>query len=172
MLSGDEIKRNIGKDIIIRPYNEEQLNPNSYNLTLDNELMVYTDDTLDAKKKNNTKKIIIPDEGYVLHPGELYLAKTYEYTETHSFVPVLFGRSSTGRLGLTVHITAGFGDVGFSGYWTLQLTCVKPIKIYPYMKICQVAFFPIEGAYSQEYHSKYQNNNEIQSSLLYKELGK
>ena len=170
MLTGNEIKKQLGTNIIIEPYNEEQLNPNSYNLKIGNELMIYTNSILDAGKKNDTKTIKIPPEGIVLEPGELYLANTYEYTETHKYVPVVFGRSSTGRLGITVHITAGFGDLGFKGKWTLQLTCVKPVRIYPYMKICQVAYFEISGEDAMIYKSKYQNSDGIEASKLYKEV--
>ena len=170
MLTGKEIKKQIGTNIIIEPYCEDQVNPNSYNLRLGNELMLYTEDILDVKQKSKTTVFTIPEDGFVLKPGELYLAKTYEYTETYKYVPVVFGRSSTGRLGLTVHITAGFGDVGFKGNWTLQLTCVKPIRIYPLMKICQVAFFETTGSDEMIYKSKYQNSNEIAASKLYEEL--
>src|SRR3712207_6222296 len=131
ILSGKEIKNRLGKDIIIEPYNENQLNPNSYNLKLHNELLVYEDDILDMKKENKAKKIVIPEEGVLLKPGKLYLGRTVEYTKTDKLVPMLEGRSSIGRLGLFIHITAGFGDVGFSGYWTLEIFCVQPIRIYP-----------------------------------------
>ena len=50
---------------------------------------------------------------------------------------MLEGRSSTGRLGLFIHVTAGFGDVGFAGYWTLEIFCVQPIRIYPNVEVCQ-----------------------------------
>ena len=41
ILSGKEIQKHIGKEIKIEPYNEKQLNPNSYNLKLHNEILVY-----------------------------------------------------------------------------------------------------------------------------------
>ncbi len=96
---------------MIDPYDEKLINPNSYNLRLHNELLTYTDEILDMKKQLNTEKIIIPDDGHVLHPGKLYLGRTYEKTSTNSFVPMLEGRSSVGRLGLFIHVTAGFGDI-------------------------------------------------------------
>ena len=99
ILSGKEILKNIGKDIIIEPFNEKKINPNSYNLSLHNELLVYEDNLLDMKKPNETKKIIIPEDGLILEPGKLYLGRTNEFTKTEKFVPMLEGRSSTGRLG-------------------------------------------------------------------------
>lgn len=170
ILSGKSIKERLGKDIFIDPYSENQLNPNSYNLKLHNELLVYQDSVLDMKKNNNVKKINIPEEGLVLQPSKLYLGRTVEHTRTENFVPMLEGRSSIGRLGLFVHITAGFGDVGFNGYWTLEIFCVQPIRIYSGVEICQIYYHSLEGDYDNYKSSKYQNNRGIQSSLLFKDF--
>lgn len=124
ILSGKEIQKHIGKEIIIEPFDQSRVNPNSYNLTLHNELLVYENHELDMKKLNPTKRITIPEEGLVLEPNRLYLGRTNEFTKTEGFVPMLEGRSSTGRLGLFIHVTAGFGDVGFAGYWTLEIFCI------------------------------------------------
>ena len=170
ILSGKEIAARIGEDIIISPYQESRLNPNSYNLSLHNELLVYDELPLDMKKNNPCKRLTIPEEGLLLEPNRLYLGRTQEYTETHNFVPMLEGRSSVGRLGLFIHVTAGFGDVGFRGYWTLEIFCVQPIRIYAGVEICQVYYHTIEGDH-QEYNSgKYQGNTGIQASLLYQDF--
>ncbi len=170
ILSGLEIKKCLGKEIVIEPYNEKYLNPNSYNLRLHNELLTYEDEVLDMKKPNRTRSVIIPGEGLVLEPGRLYLGRTMEYTRTENYVPMLEGRSSVGRLGLYIHVTAGFGDVGFSGYWTLEIQCVQPIRIYPGVEICQIYYHSIEGEYEGYCSGKYQNNTGIQPSLLYKDF--
>ena len=170
ILSGKEIKNKLGKEIIIEPYNEKQLNPNSYNLRLHNKLLVYSEDVLDMKKPNEYKEIIIPEEGLLLEPGKLYLGRTMEYTETDKFVPMLEGRSSIGRLGLFIHVTAGFGDVGFKGFWTLEIFCVQPIRIYAGVEICQIYYHSVEGDYDKYISGKYQNNNDVQPSLLYKDF--
>ncbi|MPQ33522.1 dCTP deaminase [Clostridium estertheticum] len=170
ILSGIEIKKKLGKDIIIEPFNEEQLNPNSYNLRLHNELLVYDEPTLDMKKENKVKELFIPEEGLVLEPGKLYLGRTVEYTGTNNYVPMLEGRSSIGRLGLFIHITAGFGDVGFQGFWTLEIFCVQPIRIYSGVQICQIYYHCIEGDYDEYTSGKYQNNDGVQPSLLYKDF--
>jgi len=171
ILSGLEIKKQIGlKHIEITPYDEKCVNPNSYNLRLHNELLVYTDDILDMKKAMTTETINIPEDGLVLAPGQLYLGRTHERTSTGQYVPMLEGRSSIGRLGIYVHVTAGFGDVGFSGFWTLEIQCVKPVRIYPMVEICQIYFHTIEGEYQTYQGGKYQNNVGIQPSLLYKEF--
>lgn len=172
ILSGLEIKKRLGKDIIIEPFDEKFLNPNSYNLRLSNELLVYKDPILDMKTPNETEKIIIPESGFVLEPNRLYLGRTYEYTETYNLVPMLEGRSSIGRLGIFIHITAGFGDIGFCGYWTLEIFAIHPVRIYPYVAVCQIFYHTIEGEYFGYDNGKYQKNIGIQPSLLYKELMK
>ena len=170
ILSGKEIASRIDKDIKIVPYKPSQLNPNSYNLRLHNELLVYDEEVLDMKKPNKYKSIVIPPEGLVLEMNRLYLGRTVEYTETHKLVPMLEGRSSIGRLGLFIHVTAGFGDVGFCGYWTLEIFCVQPIKIYPDVEICQIYYHNILGEYDTYTSTKYQNNDRVQPSLMYKDF--
>ena len=170
ILSGQEILRNIGSKIVIDPFREDRINPNSYNLSLHTDLAVYRDEVLDMRRPPELETIVIPDEGMVLEPGRLYLGRTAEYTETHGFVPMLEGRSSIGRLGLFVHVTAGFGDVGFCGYWTLEITAIQPIRIYAGIDICQIFYHQIAGDYVPYRSNKYQNNKGIQPSMLYKDF--
>ncbi len=169
ILSGNEIIKRMGSDIEIDPFDPGRVNPNSYNLTLYNELMVYEEVVLDMAKANRVRRITIPAEGIVLSPNQLYLARTAERTVTHNLVPQIEGRSSIGRLGLFVHVTAGFGDVGFAGYWTLEMFAVQPVRIYPHTEICQIFYHELTGQVD-EYDSKYQHNRDIQPSLLFEEL--
>ncbi|PKQ70575.1 dCTP deaminase [Raineya orbicola] len=170
ILSGKEILQRLGKEILIEPFNPKQLNPNSYNLRLHNELLVYDEPVLDMKKPNRFHSITIPEEGLVLETGKLYLGRTIEYTRTENCVPMLEGRSSVGRLGLFIHVTAGFGDVGFAGYWTLEIFCVQPIRIYAGVEICQIYYHTLEGEFEKYNSGKYQNNQSVQPSLLYKDF--
>ena len=170
ILSGNEIRRRLGNSIAIDPFNEANLNPNSYNLTLHNELMTYEEVVLDMAKANRVRRITIPPEGLVLGPSQLYLGRTVERTETHELVPMIEGRSSVGRLGLFVHVTAGFGDVGFCGYWTLEMFAVQPVRIYPGVPICQIFYHEVTGPITEYASDKYQHNRDIQPSLLFKEL--
>ncbi len=170
ILSGDEIRNQLGTNIVIDPFNEERLNPNSYNLTLHNELMTYEEVVLDMAKANRVRRRVIPDDGLVLNPNQLYLGRTAERTETHNLVPMIEGRSSVGRLGLFVHVTAGFGDVGFCGYWTLEMFAVQPVRIYPGVPICQIFYHQIVGDIQEYASDKYQHKRDIQPSLLFKEL--
>jgi dCTP deaminase len=169
ILSGQEIRQHLGGDIVIEPFDAARLNPNSYNLSLHSELLVYEEVVLDMRKANRVRRIEIPEEGLVLSPLQLYLGRTVERTETHNFIPMIEGRSSIGRLGLFVHVTAGFGDVGFRGCWTLEMFAVQPVRIYAGVPICQIFYHEIRGDFT-EYASKYQDSRDIQPSLMYKEL--
>ncbi len=170
ILSGQEIKKRLNGDIAIEPFNEKQLGPNSYNLRLHNELLVYKGGILDMKKKHEVETLVLPPEGFVLEPNKLYLGRTHEYTKTINLVPMLEGRSSIGRLGVFIHVTAGFGDVGFAGFWTLEILCTQQIRIYPGIEICQIFYHTIIGDYTPYSSNKYQNNKGIQPSLLYKDF--
>jgi dCTP deaminase len=170
VLSGHEIKRQLGANIIIDPFDDAKLNPNSYNLTLHDELMIYEEIVLDMRRPNRVRRIAIPPQGLVLQPNQLYLGRTVERTETHNLVPMIEGRSSIGRLGLFVHVTAGFGDVGFCGYWTLEMFAVQPIRIFAGVSICQIFYHDIHGTFTAYNSNKYQHNTDIQPSLLFKEL--
>jgi dCTP deaminase len=170
ILSGHEIRRHLGSSIIIDPFDEANLNPNSYNLTLHDELITYEEVVLDMRKANRVRRLSIPPDGLVLSPNQLYLARTVERTETHNLVPMIEGRSSIGRLGLFVHVTAGFGDVGFCGYWTLEMFAVQPVRIYAGVQICQIIYHQIAGDVTEYQSNKYQHNRDIQPSLLFKEL--
>lgn len=168
ILTGNEIiRRQFKGDIYIDNFDPSKVNPNSYNLTLDNELLVYTDAILDMKSENAYERIIIPDEGIVLEPNKLYLGRTKERTVTHNLVPMLEGRSSTGRLGLGSHVCAGFGDVGFDGYWTLELFCIQPLRIYAGAEVCQIYYHECAGSISEYNSGKYQHNNGVQASKMY-----
>jgi len=170
ILSGLEIERRLGSDIVIEPYDRTLLNPNSYNLRLSDELLVYKNRVLDMATPNDYDRLTIPAEGMLLETGRLYLGRTLEFTATENLVPMLEGRSSVGRLGLFIHVTAGFGDVGFRGFWTLEILCVQPVRIYPGVEICQIFYHTLEGKYENYKSGKYQNNQGIQPSLLYKDF--
>ena len=90
-----------------------------------------------------------------LEPGILYLGVTEEYTETHRHVPFLEGKSSIGRLGIDIHATAGKGDVGFCNTWTLEISCVQPVRVYAGMPIGQLIYFMIDGDVNNNYANKH-----------------
>lgn len=236
MLTGDKIDKEVRKgNIIIDPYDTSRINPNSYNLRLHNELLVYdrwesdidkirggynnypkaevinnNEDThatnddentrdininndehsypditfsstcniasnsicirneehkeLSMEKKNNTLPVFIPPEGLVLYPGVLYIGRTVERTFTDKYIPMINGRSSGGRLGMSIHICAGFGDIGFDGTWTLEITVVEPLRVSPFAEIAQVAYFKPFGKKNILYNGRYQKQIDATAS--------
>ena len=140
--------------IKVVPYDRADLGSNSYDVHLGSTMALYVDEVLDAKKHNTIEYFEIPDEGIVLEPSKFYLGVTLEYTETHAHVPFLEGKSSTGRLGIDIHATAGKGDVGFCGNWTLEISVKQPVKIYHEMPIGQLIYFPVEGEIEVKYNQK------------------
>ena len=173
ILSGKEIKKQVKEgSIAIDPFTDAQINPNSYNLRLHPDLLTYDNDILDMREKNSASPLVIPSGGLLLEPHKLYLGRTVERTSTDKYVPMLEGRSSVGRLGLFIHITAGFGDIGFDGFWTLEIFCVQPIRIYSGLEICQIFYHTIDGDFDLYRSKKYQSNKGVQPSLLYKDFEK
>ncbi len=140
--------------ILIEPFRRECLGSNSYDVHLGRYLATYTNRVLDAKKHNTIEEFIIPEEGFVIEPGTLYLGVTEEYTETHQHVPFLEGKSSVGRLGIDIHATAGKGDVGYCNTWTLEISCAMPVRIYAGMPVGQLIYFMVQGEVERLYNKK------------------
>ena len=172
ILSDKRILEEIDKGTIkIEPYNREDLGSNSYDVHLGKNLATYDNNLLDAKAHNTISHFEIPDEGFVLEPNAFYLGVTEEYTETHAHVPFLEGKSSTCRLGIDIHATAGKGDVGFCGNWTLEISVKQPVRVYKGMPIGQLIYFPVDGEievkYNQKKNAKYsgQPNMPVESMM-------
>ncbi|MCF8245783.1 MAG: dCTP deaminase [Saprospiraceae bacterium] len=141
-------------DIVIEPYDRACLGTNSYDVHLGKWLANYRDPVLDARMHNEIDHFEIPETGFVLQPGVLYLGVTLEYTETHHTVPFLEGKSSVGRLGIDIHATAGKGDVGFCNHWTLEISATQPVRVYAGMPIGQLIYFIVEGDVERFYNKK------------------
>ena len=172
ILSDTRILEEIKKGTIkIEPYTRDCLGSNSYDVHLGKLLAKYNDKVIDAKKHNTITYFEIPEEGFVLQPQQFYLGVTAEYTETHAHVPFLEGKSSTGRLGIDIHATAGKGDVGFCGNWTLEISVKLPVRVYAGMPVGQLIYFPVDGEieikYNQKKDAKYsgQPNRPIESMM-------
>jgi dCTP deaminase len=166
----DEMKKG---NIVIEPFNREKLGTNSYDVHLGKWLAVYEDEILDAKTHNKIKTFEIPDQGYILKPGTLYLGVTWEYTETRNFVPFLEGKSSIGRLGIDIHATAGKGDAGFCNNWTLEISVKMPVRVYKGMPIGQLIYFEMDGEieipYDKKPNAKYNQRTEYPvESMMFK----
>lgn len=172
ILSDTRILEEIEKGTIkIEPYTRDCLGSNSYDVHLGKLLAKYTAEVIDAKKHNTIEYFEIPEEGFVLQPQQFYLGVTAEYTETHAHVPFLEGKSSTGRLGIDIHATAGKGDVGFCGNWTLEISVKLPVRVYAGMPVGQLIYFPVDGEieikYNQKKDAKYsgQPNRPVESMM-------
>lgn len=159
ILSDSQILSALGaNDIVINPFSEAQLGPNSYDIRLSPHLAWYKNEVLDVRYEQPIRRIKMPDDGYQLEPGKLYLGSTIEVVGSRKYVPWLDGKSSIGRLGIVVHLTAGRGDVGYLGTWCLEITTVLPVIVYPCMPIGQFSFFeagPVRVPYDRRKSSKY-----------------
>ncbi|MBL4774163.1 MAG: hypothetical protein JKX98_11440 [Alcanivoracaceae bacterium] len=138
ILTGSEISKMIKLgQIEIEPFLPDHVNPNSYNYRLGPILGVPNVD--DESVSFNF--IDIPEEGYQLQPHTMYLGHTLEVLGSDTFAMRLIGRSSLGRYGLFLQISADLGHTGSSHQWTLEIMSALPIILYPYMKIGQISFW-------------------------------
>ena len=153
-----------GGIVIDPPPKPEHIGPNSVDLHFGQRLMRYrhrVDEDglpwpLDPMDLPPLVEVPLDTRGrWLLRPGQLYLIETAEHTETRDLVPVVDGRSSLGRVGVGVHVTAGRGDVGFVGRWTLEIWCVQPVWIWPGMRALQITYHEIQGA-PEDYAGQYQ----------------
>jgi len=175
ILSDNEIRTAYANGkIVVDPFNPEHLNPTSLDLTLGDGVAVYTNwveafevpkttyedgryfcilpnGMINVKQEPGVARFTISHQGWLLKPGIGYLMHTRERVWTESFVPVLDGKSSIGRLFVKVHETAGYGDPGFNGQYTLEVTAQHPIRVYAGMRICQIRFHTIAGAVGKTY---------------------
>lgn len=148
ILTGPEIVRQVRRGgITVTPFDEALVGPNSLDVRLGPALLVFYPGVLDPRREAATSPLEVPAGGLVLEPHVGYLGSTVEAVGSDCFVPMLNGKSSLGRIFLQVHQTAGFGDVGFCAPWTLELMAMdSPVRVYPGMRIAQIAFFATYGA--------------------------
>ena len=167
ILTGDEIKRAVAAgEIVIDPFDPRRVGPNSYDFSLGNRCKTYKSYQLDSGCDNETVDLSIGLDGLVVTPSRVFLVNTHERMGSTHFVPIIRGRSSTGRLGLFIDITADLIDVGSINQWTLQLHAILPTRIYPGMIIGQVTFWVVKGEISP-YHGKYERLESPVPSLSY-----
>ena len=173
ILADKKIKEEIANgNIIISPFDEKYLNPNSVDLTLNPIFRVYTSNVLDVKQDNQSIALEMAEEGFVLNPGSVYLYACNEKIGIKgNLAAKVEGKSSLGRLGLFIHVTAGWIDSGFQGSLVLELVATQPIRVYPNMKICQIAFYEtteVETGYDKKEGSKYMNQEGVVASKMHK----
>lgn len=145
ILTGKEILNQIkDNNIKIEPFIEENINPDSYDISIGNYIYCYENDTIDSLKKNKIKKIRIKDDGYILEKNKFYFSYSNERIYTNEYVPMLHSKSGIARIGLFVHITADLLNVGHNGRALLQLYPTNDTKVYPKQRIGQISFWMIE----------------------------
>lgn len=186
ILSDRQIKEVLARgDITIDPFDEKFLQPASVDLHLDKHFLVFDTNqnyVIDPKKPMDDmmKEIIIDeDQPFILHPGEFALGLIFETTGVSSkYVGRLEGKSSVGRMGVLIHVTAGFLDPGNSLKMTLELhnTANMPILLYYKMPIAQMAFEELSSEcqkpYSSEMGSKYVGDTKPRASQMWKNFVK
>ncbi len=154
ILTGPAIKAAVKSgDVALEPFDETDLNPNSYNYHLADSVLVL------GHVGKPSRKVSLPAGGYVLRPGKVYLGATLERIGSERYVTLLLGRSSIGRLGIFLNVTADLGHIGSCSHWTLELTVVQPVRIYPKMKIGQVSFWLTDGSSSHRYDGRYHRDS-------------
>ena len=183
-LSDIDIKKALEKgEIIIHDFEEERLQPASYDVLLGFEFIIFDIhkmDSIDPKNKSTeyTKKVVLEseDDYFVLHPGQFALGVTLDYFGVgNKHACQIMGKSSLARLGLIIHTTAGFIDPGNELNVTLEFVNVNtlPIKLYPKMKIAQIAFFELKTPCNRKYghpdlNSKYYKSKGVEASQMWK----
>ncbi len=160
IISGKQIRAEVEfGGIEIDPFEPDNVNPASMDLRLAENVTMYSDPGIwDSRKQIPTITQKIGENGFNLFPGQLYLLHTIERVKTTKYVPVLDGKSSIGRLGIQIHLTAGYGDPGFDGQYTMEVIVVHPVTVYVGMRFCQMRFHSIEGDITQ-YNGNYQGES-------------
>jgi dCTP deaminase len=143
ILTGSKISEEIETGrIVLEPFSPDQVNPNSYNYRLGPKLKVFTGMRGDEPQ---FRELTLPEEGFILQPKTMYLGHTFERIGSSVYAMSLIGRSSLGRYGLFLQISANLGHTTSSHCWTLELHALRPIRVYPGMVIGQVSFWMNQG---------------------------
>jgi dCTP deaminase len=185
ILSDKDIKEHIksGK-IVIDPIKEpeRQIQPSSVDLRIGNEFKGFKIirkpciDPMDESDIESYMESFYIEEGepFIIHPGEFALATTYETVELpDNLVARVEGRSSMGRLGITMHVTAGYIDPGFRGKITLEISNIgkMPVALYTGQRVCQIVFETMTSSSERPYghperDSKYMNQERPVTSKI------
>ena len=184
ILSDKTIKEYLeeGKIVIDPLKDEQQIQPSSVDMRLGDEFKVFKvirKPYIDPKDEEDIAEYMesstVPEgEAFIIHPNEFALATTQEYVKVpDDLVARVEGRSSMGRLGVTMHVTAGYVDPGFEGRITLEISNIgaMPVALYPGQRVCQLVFetmtTPAELPYGHpKRHSKYMKQLKPESSRV------
>jgi dCTP deaminase len=171
ILTGLEIEREVlAGRVVITPFDTTHIEPNSYGFHLARQLICYQDAIVDAREKPVEYHITIPTSGYCLEPGRFYLGSTFETMGSDFYAATLYARRSTSTMGMWIQFSAPLGHTGAIIPWTLEITVIHPVIVYPEMPIGKIAFWRPQGATSI-YDGKYAGSREVVSSRLFEEGG-
>jgi dCTP deaminase len=169
-LSDNDIKKALTKgDIVIQSFEEDRLQPASYDILLGNKFIVHNSESITAIDPVNKvfpvpKEVIIPDSGmFVLHPGVSILGTSVDYFGSDKYLIHLSGKSSLARLGLIIHNTAGIINPGHFLNITFELCNLNhmPIILRPQMRIGQILFSELSSPPKKDYKTtgRYHNRD-------------
>jgi len=177
LLPDFQIERGVERHNLIEPFDKDCLQPASYDCKLSNEFIYVNPPEKEIKAHPDVEEVVDPlnlpnasvasewmkvkTEWFVIMPGQFVLASTQEFFNFPSHTAGrVEGKSSLGRLGLLVHVTAGFFDPGFKGTATLEIVNLlgRPIILKKGMKICQMSFLMLASEVSKMYDGQYQGD--------------
>jgi dCTP deaminase len=160
ILTGMQIQEEVRSDrIVITPFNKRSINPNSYNYHLGNTIKIAPLKIIDKRESQSWESVALgKGKPFLLEPQRLYLGHTHEVIGSKHYVTSLIGKSSMGRLGLYLQVSADLGHQGAIHRWTLELCVVQPLFIYAEMPIGQVSFWKPWGRAST-YQGRYGMTN-------------
>jgi len=169
ILTGSEIIRNQNSGtIIIEPFDERFVEPNSYGFHLKNELKIYQNEIIHVDQYNESETIIIEEDGFLLEPGRFYLGSTVETIGSYNHTCLLYSRFSTSLCGIFIQTSAPVGHVGAIIPWTLEIVVAHPVIVYPGMLIGKISFWENKGVV-ELYNGKYKESKSVTTSLLFLE---
>ena len=172
ILTGPGIAESRGRgEVTIEPFDPGRVSPNAYDYRLDPHLRVTTG-SLDSARPSVFTEHRIEASGFLLRPGTLYLGLTHERTGSTRYAQFINGDRSTGSLGIWVHVAAPLGHAGHAIRWTLEITVVRPVVVYPLMTFGKIVFLDMHGAPADYRRTdpKY-GDDRIESSRLFEEAG-
>lgn len=160
-------------DIVISPYNKCFLDVNSYSFHLSDDLVEYSNETIDPHDSAgclNKNKINIPETGYILKPDHFYLSSTYEKMGSLKCASELYANLSTAACGMFIQTSAPLGHTGAIINWTLEIVVAQPIRVYPRMLIGKICFWENYGDIIN-YAGRYLNSKGAVASKIHQDFG-
>lgn len=166
ILTGNRIAAEVNAgSITIRPYSVENVEPNSYRVTLGRRFLDCATESLDARSVPLMSASVLGDEGRVLEPGRFYLGETAEILGSTRFAATLYATRSLASMGMWIHFSAPLGHTGAVIRWTLEIRVAHRIVVYPEMPIGKIAFWCPHGTVIP-YDGRYLSSTTVRASAM------